>query len=603
MSLSQSSQLIIPNLPGFKSHEFKSGPKKKFFELVGGLSIMKYEEPQYSGPSLIEESSVLSIGSTSLMNKSKRLTSAEQVNVKLTFQAYYEEGENSRTEKIKIRKCIITYFLEDNSIQIVERPQINSGLQQGTLIKRSVIMKPDGQHYSPLDFHLGDELLIYGKRYRLVDCDQGTRTYIRKLQGVIESPSLNIPSDPYEETRPEMRSNEFSYEKFKYKKNANSKYQESALGIAVDNSGRAGFINYGNMKLNFLCIWDNTEMLYGDMMEFSLAYSLGDDSLEIFQVPSYNSGRDETFSRLLKKAKLPRSIGTHILSGDDPVESVYYKWTDLYIGMELPVYGRTLRIVDCDEATRAFYKANGYELGPSIKPPKIAPIEFTKRETPLVAGMTIGVESSEPKKRNGENRQITFTAKLLSGGPDDVDRRFVITFYDIDDTLIILEPPIRNSGFVGGTFLARMKIKKENGDYISETDFYIGCDIRILKHRFFILDADVGTLKYMDANSHKFTRSNFYHIIKKLRGFLFADALNGNLNQYFQEVEERVPGVVTKSGLMKVFRQYDILNNYDENLISEHEVHTLLFKTQDKNLLSKYSDIIQEIIESSGRFH
>ena len=217
--------------------------------------------------------------------------------------------------------------------------------------------------------------------------------------------------------------------------------------------------------------------------------------------------------------------------------------------------------------------------------------------------MMIGVESSEPKKRNGENRQITFTAKLLSGGPDDVDRRFVITFYDIDDTLIILEPPIRNSGFVGGTFLARMKIKKENGDYISETDFYIGCDMRILKHRFFILDADVGTLKYMDANSHKFTRSNFYHIIKKLRGFLFADALNGNLNQYFQEVEERFPGVVTKSGLMKVFRQYDILNNYDENLISEHEVHTLLFKTQDKNLLSKYSDIIQEIIESSGRFH
>ena len=38
-------------------------------------------------------------------------------------------------------------------------------------------------------------------------------------------------------------------------------------------------------------------------MDFALTYNLADDNIEIFQIPSYNSGRDETFTRLLKKAR------------------------------------------------------------------------------------------------------------------------------------------------------------------------------------------------------------------------------------------------------------------------------------------------------------
>jgi hypothetical protein len=71
---------------------------------------MKYEEPQFNGSSMIEESSVLSIGTTSLMNKTRGLTPMEQVNIKLTFQAYYEEGENTKTEKqpkVKVEKQTI----------------------------------------------------------------------------------------------------------------------------------------------------------------------------------------------------------------------------------------------------------------------------------------------------------------------------------------------------------------------------------------------------------------------------------------------------------------------------------------------------------------
>jgi hypothetical protein len=217
MSLT-SSHLTLPNLPGFKPHDTRAGPKKKFFDRIEGVSIMKYAEP-LAATSSLEESSVLSIGNSSLLPKGKGF-GPDQVSIVLTFQAYFEEGENSKLEKVKIRKVIISYYLEDSSFQIVERPQVNSGLLQGTLIKRSIIRKADGTLYAPNDFRLGDELALFGRRYRLVDCDTSTRAYLRKSQGLVEVSALDIPVDAYEESRPEMQQkSEFSYEQYKYKKN------------------------------------------------------------------------------------------------------------------------------------------------------------------------------------------------------------------------------------------------------------------------------------------------------------------------------------------------------------------------------------------------
>merc|ERR1711959_5987 len=118
------------------------------------------------------------------------------------------------------------------------------------------------------------------------------------------------------------------------------------------------------------------------------------------------------------------------------------------MGMNLPIYGRLLKIVDVDERTRLFYLDEGIDLGPHCRPGKIAPIEFRNSCEEVKPDYTaIGVESAEPKKRNGENRQLSFRAKLLSGGADDVDREFIITYFCLDDTILILEPAIRNSGF------------------------------------------------------------------------------------------------------------------------------------------------------------
>jgi EF-hand domain-containing protein 1 len=44
-------------------------------------------------------------------------------------------------------------------------------------------------------------------------------------------------------------------------------------------------------------------------------------------------------------------------------DDTVYVWTDLCLGMNLNVYGRVFRIVDCDDFTRQFYADQGAELG------------------------------------------------------------------------------------------------------------------------------------------------------------------------------------------------------------------------------------------------
>ena len=48
-------------------------------------------------------------------------------------------------------------------------------------------------------------------------------------------------------------------------------------------------------------------------------------------------------------------------------------------------------------------------------------------------------------------------------GHSDAERVFVLSYFLMDDTLSIYEPPIRNSGVVGGKFLERSKVRLKRG--------------------------------------------------------------------------------------------------------------------------------------------
>lgn len=48
--------------------------------------------------------------------------------------------------------------------------------------------------------------------------------------------------------------------------------------------------------------------------------------------------------------------------------------------------------------------------------------------------------------------------------PTDLARRFVLSYFMMDDSIQIFEQPVRNSGIAGGKFLERQKVRY--GSYI-----------------------------------------------------------------------------------------------------------------------------------------
>ena len=342
--------LALPNLPGFKSHGVVKTSKKQCFTFVNGQIFLK--DDALPALSVAEEGSVQSIGqsqSTALRSLKSR-SGVENVNVTLTFQAYFEEVTlRGEIEDRQVRKVNIYFFVENGTIAIVERPQMNSGIPQGTLVRRSIVHKADGTPFQAEDLRLGEDIVIYGRRYKLVDCDHATRKYFRRYLQVSESAALSVPTDDYAEFRKTLEpSHDTAWGKFHSRKNDGKRYQEARMGNNPDsNKGREGFIRYGEKTLQFLCVWDNTMTMYGDRVEFSLVYHLCDDTIEIFSCPSANSGKDQ-FSRLLKRSKLPKLFGGLRGLQDGSDEPAYYHWTDIFIGMELDVYARRLRVMDSD---------------------------------------------------------------------------------------------------------------------------------------------------------------------------------------------------------------------------------------------------------------
>ena len=63
-----------------------------------------------------------------------------------------------------------------------------------------------------------------------------------------------------------------------------------------------------------------------------------------------------------------------------------------------------------------------------------------------------------------ESNVLSFVAKMDTERPIEVDRRFTISYFLSDDTILVFEPPQRNSGIIGGKFLERGRVKKPDGE-------------------------------------------------------------------------------------------------------------------------------------------
>lgn len=153
----------LPNLPGFRPRPARGGFKKHCFDLVNGESVLRSK--YIVAPNESDDLSVTSIGNT-IVTKARKHLLTDQPNIILNFLAFFEETQDLRSNTPQIRYCNIYFYVENGTIKVVEKPQSNAGLTQGTLVRRTVVAKPDGNPYSEEDFQTGNVITIYGRRYK-----------------------------------------------------------------------------------------------------------------------------------------------------------------------------------------------------------------------------------------------------------------------------------------------------------------------------------------------------------------------------------------------------------------------------------------------------
>jgi EF-hand domain-containing protein 1 len=405
----------------------------------------------------------------------------------------------------RIRNCSLFYYLENDSIKIVEHPQPNCS--SGTLLRRSIVAKEDGSQLLLDDIQIGEDVVIYSQCYSVVGCTGSTRNFLEDIG------RENLPPADSLEEGSVVTKEEPEWGAFRREKNNLKAFMEAKLGNTVNNTGREGFNEFGNMVLKFLCSWDNSEMLFGDMQEFVLVYHLADDTIEIFNSVG-PGGAKEQFPKLLKRAPLVKDRDSTYGEDDD---NQFYHWTDLFIGAEINVYSRLLRVIEADTETRNFYDMLEFPLAQGERSMSMsASQEKLVFERPIPPHNGFGSEedslkscvgplcptSSSVRLNSFESRVLAFFARLVTDSCTDEARRFVISYYMQDNTIKIQEPPVRNSGFVGGLFLSRRKVKRSGGGgYMDQHDFQVGATVQVLTHKFIIEGANDFTLRWLESQS------------------------------------------------------------------------------------------------------
>merc|ERR1712159_57745 len=517
----------------------------------------------------------------------------------LRFFGYFKEAvHESRLENFRVRKVTILYYLEDNTLQVNEPKEENSGIPQGAFIKRHHIPKGRGEFYTVVDFALGTDITFYGRSFRIVDCDSFTAQFFEENQLELGQPE-DYPYNPHDMYYTAMKEREvMTRGSSSVKTDDLMHWTEAMLGKPtnlINEDKLAQFLKYDRKVLRFYCLWDDTPSLYGEQRKFVLHYYLADDTIEIVESYKVNSGRDP-FPLLLGRGKLP-------VTWDKPGRKEFYSAADLVIGSTINVFGRELLICDCDELTCDFMEKNfAHDCKTTVisleeerpEPPRMEIPPYTgfgSEEDSL--GSFYSLAPKAPKANwakyfENDKKILRFVAQLDTRAPEDRERLFIVSYYLADDTIIVYEPPARNSGIMGGKWMERCRVKiPGSSDFYTARDLYVGQMIEFRKHKFRLIEADEYTLNFME--NKKFPASDVSAIFEKLKDKLRESS--ASIRKAFRECDGDASGYLSMDEFRKICHMY----NFD---LSDQELISVMRKF-DKNYdgVVKYNEFCDAVLE------
>lgn len=367
---------IFPKQPGYSVYH---DPSKTDFKKISSIILQKKHHGDYklkkdylnsisnnsnlSNNAVVRDGSSLSYSQSTFVNhfdeECKSIKDHFQPDwVKLDkqvlrFYGYFKESvDESKIENARIRKVILYYYLVDDTIEITEPKESDSGIVQGSFLKRRKVPKAEidsykdsnsfikyadntAQYISFRDLKIGDSVYIYGKWITLNDCDKYTREFYNKLsldpyysnsnsnslnsQYLKQPNSISVPNDNFHMSK--------SLAKCSNQSNKNDNLMKDWLehrlgGGKVKNQKQ--FLENDRRVLKFNASHDS--------LKYVINYYLADDTVEIKELYFPNSGRRK-FPLFLKRNKLPKKFS--ISQPGEEVESQYVKPADIEVNILL----------------------------------------------------------------------------------------------------------------------------------------------------------------------------------------------------------------------------------------------------------------------------
>eukprot|EP00953_Heterococcus_sp_UTEX-ZZ885_P035307 18239-Heterococcus_DN1.PRE.4 len=126
----------LPNLPQFSLNKTNVRGRTQGFKLINGMNFV---EPHKGSSSCNGAITSLAVGQQ-IASKPRKFEPQRTGLATLSFDAYFKETvDESPLENHRVRRCRIVLYLEDGAIQVDECRTENSGMPQGSFVKRHMI--------------------------------------------------------------------------------------------------------------------------------------------------------------------------------------------------------------------------------------------------------------------------------------------------------------------------------------------------------------------------------------------------------------------------------------------------------------------------------
>eukprot|EP00439_Symbiodinium_sp_Y106_P066836 s283_g10.t4 len=335
----------------------------------------------------------------------------------LRFYGFFQETVTERPdENSRVRQVSIMFHMEDGTLAMNEPKVENSGIAQGSFLKRQKVMREDGMAFiGPDDLKVGEQVSINGRVIQISACDRFTRWFYEQ-NGIELAPDEEMIKDKWQEKYKLRKLTEqggLPTSKAAFNAKQLAKFQ---IGAPPADMKFSQFLLNDRKVLRFKAFWDDTTP-YGARIYFIIHYFLADNTVEINEAHCRNSGRDAY--------PIPWCVPKLLTTSQEKMAATLdAKTAGLMQYMKYPpsALPASASTFDCLGLDAGAFQANSKKLAQRRLPPKAAGSVASQVLFDALALDSATVQSSKvtaPRKKASNKMSSSLSNGSTSDGSDE----------------------------------------------------------------------------------------------------------------------------------------------------------------------------------------